>query len=682
MKKHILRLFNCRQNDFAVKSPVKTIRYLILSLFLISFFCLPLNASADIKTGALEEIVVTATRYEEKLTNVPANVTIITEDDIKNSTARDIPDLLRNETGIFISDVTGNKRSMAVDMRGFGETGPSNTLVLVDGRRTNQADLSGVDWTQIPLERVKRIEVIRGARSGILYGDNATGGVINIITKEYDKTTAGFSLSAGSYDTVKASAYASLSAKNFNISLSGNHLKSSGYRDNSDTDAKDLGVNLNYYLKDTLRLNFSAGYHKDKTGLPGGLKESDFAAGISRKATKRPLDFSDTEDFYFKFTPELQFSGENIFKIDLSFRNRSFLSFTSGDWGNFTGDSDIQTISVSPSLLFKTKIGSTNNTLIAGFDYHKSDNDIINDSLFFGTFSKGIYNLQKKNYGFYLHDEIRIIEPLLIAAGYRYDKAEFSFEPSTPNSAKMSKNLFTAGANYTFYKKSYLYLNYSKGFRYPLLDELYSFFTNTINMNLKPQSSDTYELGIRHYFSDTIYSHINLFRIDTKREIIFNPVTYNNENLDGKTSRDGIEAMVSVKPVEWLLLKGGYTFTDSKVKSGSFAGNAIPNVPKHKASADIVASLAKGLTLSVNALYVGERPFISDFASDYDDQKSFILINSKLKYQWRNILVFMDINNITNKEYSEYGVIGGFPLEKSYYPSPKRNFLIGMAVEF
>ncbi len=682
MEKIFLHLFYCCANKNTSIGIVKVFNYSTLNLLLYLVLCLPLNAIAEQKTASLEEIVVTATRYEEMLTSVPANVTVITENDIKNSTAQNIPDLLRNEMGIYVSDVTGNKRTIAVDMRGFGETGPSNNLVLVDGRRTNQADLSGVDWTQIPLERVKRIEIIRGARAAILYGDNATGGVINIITKESDKPMAGLGFAAGSYDTVKTTAYGNIASKKINLFITGSLLKSSGYRDNSETEAKDIGINLNYYPKDLLRINLSAGYHKDYTGLPGGLKESDLAAGISRRATKNPLDFANTEDYYFKITPELQFSGDNIFKIELSFRNRDFLSFSSGDWGNFTGNSQIQTVSASPSLLIKNKIGSANNTLIAGFDYHKADNDIVNDSLFFGTSSKGIYNLQKKNYGFYLHDELKLAEPLFLTAGYRYDKAEFDFTPSSPDSISMSKNLFTAGVNYNFYKKSYLYFSYSKGFRYPLLDELYSFFTNTINTNLKPQSSDTYEIGIRHYFSDSIYSNINLFKIDTKKEIIYNPVTYNNENLDGITKRKGIEATISIKPAKWLSLKGGYTYTDATIKSGSFAGSSTPNVPKHKASAEAVAEISKGLTLALNGLYVGERPFISDFSADYDKQRSFFIINSKLKYQWRNILVFADINNITNKEYSEYGVIGGFPLEKSYYPSPKRNFLVGISVEF
>lgn len=673
---------DCFSIKIKIQSYSKKIHLLILSfLVMIVFSSLPWSSLAKDYTEALEEIVVTATRYEEALSDVPANITIITEEDIKNSTAQNIPDLLRTLTGIYVSDVTGNKRSFAVDLRGFGETGPFNTLVLIDGRRVNQPDLSGIDWIQIPLERVKKIEIIRGSRGSTFYGDNATGGIINIITKEYDKPMAGINLLVGSYDTFKTTAYGNIASKKINLFATSSLLKSNGYRDNSETDSRDLGINFNYYHTDYLRLNLSVGYHKDKTGLPGALKESDLIKGIPRTATTKPFDFANTEDYYLKFTPGYHFSKDNLFKIDLSFRKRDFLSFASGDWGNFTGNSEIKSVSLSPSLLLKNDIASAKNTLIIGLDYHRHDNDIVNESLFFGTFSKGVYDLRKKNYGIYLHDEIKIIPPLSISAGFRYDKAEFNFTPSTPEKISIKKNLFTAGLNYNLYKKSYLYLSYAKGLRYPLLDELYSFFTNTINTDLKPQSSNTYEFGMRHYFTDTIYTHFNLFKIDTKNEIIYNPSTYNNENLDGKTNRKGLELALSAKFLDWLLIKGGYTYTDAKIESGTFTDESIPNVPKHKASAEVIASLGKGLTISVNGLYIGTRPFISDFFNEHGRQDSFFIINTKLKYQWRNVLFFADINNLTNKEYAEYGVIGGFPLERSYYPSPKRNFLVGLSIE-
>jgi outer membrane receptor protein involved in Fe transport len=92
--------------------------------------------------------------------------------------------------------------------------------------------------------------------------------------------------------------------------------------------------------------------------------------------------------------------------------------------------------------------------------------------------------------------------------------------------------------------------------------------------------------------------------------------------------------------------------------------------------------MGRGFTAALNGIYVGERPFISDFADDFSNQEDYLVINGKLKYKWNNLTAFLDINNITDSEYSEYGVLGGFPLEKAFYPSPKRNFFAGVTVDF
>ncbi|MGQ9570090.1 MAG: TonB-dependent receptor, partial [Thermodesulfovibrionales bacterium] len=434
-------------------------------LLLTPYFSLLTSLYAEEKAVPLEEVVVTATRYEEEIKGVPANVAVISEKDINNSTAQNIPDLLRMVTGIHVNDITGNRRHFTVDMRGFGETASSNVLVLVDGRKVNEADLSGVDWTQIPLERVERIELIGGGRGSVLYGDNATGGIINIITKQGDKFRAGGGLSAGSYETFKSDAYLSGSVKNLSFYLSGRYFTSDGYRDNSDTEAKDIGADVSYYFRDLIKLNFSGGYHKDNTGLPGALKESDFAAGISRKESINPDDFTEVEDYYFKAKPEIHFLGDSVLKIDMSFRKRAWLSFSSGDWGNFLGDSEIDTVTLSPGVFLKNSFGRAKNSLISGVDYEKVDNDILNKSLFFGVSSTGIFDLEKKNYGYYIHDEINIADALYLSGGYRHDRAEFTFRPSSPEEIAMDKDSYTAGINYTFYKKSYIYFSFSRSFR-------------------------------------------------------------------------------------------------------------------------------------------------------------------------------------------------------------------------
>ena len=84
----------------------------------------------------------------------------------------------------------------------------------------------------------------------------------------------------------------------------------------------------------------------------------------------------------------------------------------------------------------------------------------------------------------------------------------------------------------------------------------------------------------------------------------------------------------------------------------------------------------------VDAIYVGERPFISDFSNHFSNQEDYLVVNTKLKYKWKNITAFLNINNITDEEYSEYGALSTFPItETAFYPSPKINFLAGVSIE-
>jgi iron complex outermembrane receptor protein len=632
----------------------------------------------EVPEAIMEEVVVTATRQEEKISSVPANATVITETDIKNSTARDIPDLLRNQVGVHVDDITGNKRSFTVDLRSFGETASLNTLVLVDGRRINLPDLSGTDWSLIPLDRVKRIEIVRGGSGSVLYGDNAGGGVINIITKEGGQFKTGAEISGGSYDTMKGSAFVSGTQNKLSYALSGSYLTSDGYRDNSDTEAKDLGLDLGYYQNDYVKWNFSSGFHKDSTGLPGAIKASEFESGVSRTDSLHPNDFADVKDYYFKCGPEIYFLSNSEFKVDLSFRKRNSQSFSSFSGGSFTLDTNIKTIIISPQIAYREKVFGLDNRLILGFDFENDDEDIVQEYGVSETFK-----LEKENYGYYIHDEIKPKANLSVSAGYRYDRGDFKFQPSTPENKTMDENLFTAGVNYKFCKLSSVYFSYSRSFRYPVLDEFFDSYGKTINTSLVPQTSNDYELGTRFYLTPTFYANLNVFRIDTKNEIFFNPISYTNENLDGKTRRDGFEISLT-KNFANISITGNYKYTDATIIGGEFDGNKVPNVPKHLASFNALIPLKYGLSFVLNGTYVGKRPFISDFSNEFEKQEEYFVLNTKVRYKWNKIAAFMDINNILNKKYSEYGALALFstPVETAFYPSPEINFLIGVSAEF
>lgn len=637
------------------------------------------------ETVNLEEMVVTASRFQEEIRTVPANVTVITSEDIKNSTARNIPDLLRSQVGIQVNDITGNNRSFSVDLRGFGAAATTNTLVLVDGRRVNQPDLSGTDWSLISLDRVERIEIIRGGRGSVLYGDNASGGVINIITKQGNGFKVTGELMAGSYDSIDGKASISGTTEKVSYALSGRYADSDGYRDNSNTEFKDIGGNLNWFVNNRLNLNFSTDYHKDSAGLPGGILKSEFDAGVSRTDTLYPKNFADVEDYYFKAGPEIYFLDNSLFKTDISYRKRSSVFDITFFGGNFVGDTDIKTVVFAPQVVLKEKIFDRENSLTIGFDYEKAEEDITNTALFSGSEpSLDQFDLEKKNTAYYIYNEFKPVDTLALSAGYRYDRGKFQFDPvkpGTPDSRTTDESLYNAGINYKFYKNSYAYFGYARSFRYPVLDEFFNFTNNTVNSNLDAQTSDDYELGLRYYFSDRFFAHVNWFLLNTKDEIFFNTLTFANENLDGKTCRQGVELTLS-KSFDHVNLIGSYSYTDAEIRSGQYSGKEIPNVAEHKANFGAEIFLIKNLTIALNANYVGKRPFDGDLNNEFDDQDDYLVLNAKLKYQWKNYTPFINLNNITNEKYSEYGVLGGFPQEEAFYPSPRFNFMVGLAAEF
>ena len=638
--------------------------------------------------SSLDEIVVTASRYDEDVANVPANVTVITEEMIRRSTTQNIPDLLRNEAGVQVSDFAGNKRFFMVDLRGFGTNGSLNSLVLVDGRRVNSVDLSGTDWVQLSPDRVQRIEIIRGGKGGVLYGDNASGGVINIITKDGgDKLTAGAEAAGGSYRTYTVNAFAGGPViSTIPFYLSGGYLKSDGYRKNSGLDAKDVGMNFSYLGIKNLKINISGGYHQDNTRMPGALLESDLASGLPRTATTNPNDYANTEDYYVKISPHYFIGPEAEVKIDMSYRHRTSLFYSSGTsssgaWSSI-GDNVTQTISISPSFTIRTDLtADISNKLVFGADQHWSVEDIYDT----GPILNGTFKLRKNNYGAYIHDELGIAKKLFISGGYRRDQADYTFSPSNPDSKRLTANAFNGGINLKYWGKSYAYLNFSRSFRYPVLDELFNYYNQTITTSLKAQISDGYEIGTRFYLSDHIFIHADIFRSYTRNEIIFDPIPYANVNLPGLSRRDGGEVSVYAKVIKDLTFRGSYTYIYARIRGGIYDGMQVPNVPKHRAGAEGQFSPFQGFTVILNGNYVGVRRFDGDLPNAFSKQTGYFVMNNKYTYKWKQITVSMNINNITNQKYSDYSSIGFNPVsfnpEKAYYPSPRINLMGGLKIE-
>jgi len=643
----------------------------------------------------MKEVVVTGTRFEQQIERIPANITVIDEEDIRNSNARTIPDLLRGEEGIVVRDWTGNRKQVTVDLRGFGESASSNVLVLVDGRRVNEIDLSGVDWTQIPLENIERIEILRGTGS-VLYGDNAVGGVINIITKIPSQELA-FTAGAafGSY---------SLNANNFSVSggkgkftgsLYGSYESTDGYRENGEYRAKDVGGKILFDATDFLTLNFSGSYHADDFGLPGYLTLNEL--NTDRRGTQTPSDGGSTGDGYLKGGLDLTLGDYGQFTSDISYRKRrtdfEYLFFGSP----FLQDFAIETWSFTPRYIWDGAISGHKNTLIAGLDLYWVNQDT---KSYFGAPASltGLSAVEKDSYGLYLNNEFSILQNFILSLGARYETADYHLnqrEPLTGSSTvdtiiKEREPTYVAGLTYLYTDKSSVFVRANRSFRFPLTDELIetdqATFAQVTNQDLKPQTGRHYETGIRHYFTTGLQMNLSLYRAEIKNEIFFDPTPKpffgTNENHP-ETLHQGIELGIQAAVMKHVTLLANYTYEKAAFEAEPFKGNHIPAVPKHKGNLGFrIHDMIPGLVFSADYNYVGSSFLISDQANQLDKLDNYYTIDARLSYAFKQFKAFAGVNNLTDRKYSQYAVAGGGGTFGVFYPSPERNWVAGLQFVF
>jgi len=670
----------------------------VLPLFL---FLLPSQALAqeDKKPPGspvtMDEVVVTGTRSEEKVERIPANVTVIDQEDIKNSSAKNVPDLLRSQEGIVVRDLLANGKSAQVDLRGFGEAAPYNNLVLVDGRRVNEIDLSGVDWTQIPLDQIERIEIVRGTGT-VLYGDNAVGGVINIITKTpSDRFAFSAGATAGSYGRNKEHVSVSGGQGPLAASFYGSYDSTHGYRENNDYRAKDVGGKLVYDAASFLSLNVSGSYHTDDYGLPGPLTKDQLS--VNRRASLDPLDKAETEDGYLKLGSDVFFGNWGNLVTDLSYRNRDSKSDFPDSLFPYVIDSQIETYGFTPRYVHKSDVMGHKNTLITGVDFYWIDQDLKTYSGFLSssTTLTGLANISRDSYGLYVNDDFSVLENLILTLGARHEKAEYDLHqrdlsafPLAPldETVEESENAYTAGLTWLYSGKSALFGRYNRSFRFPLTDELvlFDYVAGRIRVNpdLKPQTGDHYEVGARHFFTPYLQANITLYRAEIKDEIFFNKATFTNENYD-QTLHQGIEVGAKADFFEWLTLYGNYAYEKATFRDGPFDGKDIPAVPRTKFNLGFrIHDVIPNLVFSADYFYVAESFLISDQANRFEKLESYYTINLRLSYAWKWLNLFAGVNNVTQQKYSEYGLIGGFTSTPYYYPAPERNWMGGIEIRY
>jgi iron complex outermembrane recepter protein len=698
-------------------------RRTLIAVFAVMFFAgnvLP----DETNTVHLEPIVVTPWRVQLHLADISKNVSIITQDDIKNLGARYLPELIQNKSGVVVSDYFGNPKNAVVDIRGFGESSLSNVLVLVDGRRTNQVDLSGVDWAQIDLNSIETIEIVKGA-STTLYGDNATGGVINIITKKgaTEKPSVKISGELGSHQYRKGylnlSGIQSLSGRSrdavnnlryIDYFFSYSAQQDSGYRANNDYWANDYFGRADLYISDIFQLDLSGGYHRDHYGMPGALywDGDPWSAGsrglnqIGRRGTDFPNDRGYTSDYFITAEPSLSFFiGDNTVDLSIFASSRKRRSkglnvfYPSAEYETMH---DITTYELRPKLQTNLLWKEIDNKLIMGVDYFHAKDDVLSGNRIGNQQDEA--DIYKETLGLYIHDNIKISDTFLLNAGGRLEWADYIFNQKrlieNRDTKRIKEAAFNFGAGYKYNERSQVYFDISRSYRFPNTEEFYqNKFLNTrarppeiqggLNTDLKHQQAINYEIGIRDVSFDWLQVGVNGFLMDVKDEIYFDPdpSVYTNANYKPKTRHYGIESEARVSLADGRINPFiNWTLQESFFKGGIYAGNQVPFVPKNKISAGITVTPLEGLHWTTGLNLVGSRFKISDQKNLAPKLKSYTTIDTRLSYDYKFVNIWGGIKNIFSKRYYAYAVTNATGTVETFYPAPERRFEAGMSLAF
>jgi len=643
----------------------------------------------------LDEVVVTATREEDTVREIPKNVTVITSFDIEQASSTNVVDLLAREANLNIRSLFGNDKKAGVDIRGMGDTYVSNVVLMVDGFRLNAPDQAGPDFSSIPLGRIERIEIVRGAGS-VLYGDGAVGGVINIITKKGDiAPEITLHSSYGSYGTHEERMSAGGTIHEFTPEVSAGYFSSEGYRDNGYLRKKDAGFRLGYQAEDYLFLSLGVSLHDDRYGLPGPVNKADVNSEDRRKRTNSPNDFGETEDrrYFGNVTLDLDNWGE--LTAYGAYRDR-YNPYIMGynpllSKEKQTDKINEETIQLSIAYTVPYELAGLSHSLTAGIDYFNTD-----------YLREEVTKRQKKNsdvetLAWFVSHQWSLSESFKLNAGYRDSRFEGHFRddayvdfyappppppPLLPPTYLYSawvrgetekkvwrNNAFDIGLVYKAGSHTNLFANYAKSFRIPNVDEL-----ALADDDLRPQEGFHLDIGVRQGIADILEFSLTLFQMKIENEIYYgeNPETNTtyNRNYDEKTVRRGVEADVKLYPIECLYVWGNLSYTDARFEG---TDKFVPLVPRFKASIGMEWQIIDALLLSLTGTAVGSRYDGNDQNNSlYDKLDPYQVADAKLTYEYKKWKIFGGVNNIFNELYSTTSY------SESYYPMPTRNVYVGL----
>ncbi len=586
--------------------------------------------STDGPVTKLEPMVVTAARIPVPQRETGSSITVITAADIANRQLFTVADILRNVPGLDVAQSGGLGKQTSVFIRGANS---NQTLVLIDGIEVNDPSTPGAsfDFAHLTVDNIERIEVLRGPQS-TLYGSDAIGGIINIITKKGRKApTVGFSAEGGSFGTWKLMGTTSGSYDRLRWSASASHLNSEGFsaaddrlgnREDDGYENTTVSARAGWQALDNFDLDAAVRFHHSVSDLDG----FDFSFAPSDD----PNFTQETHQVFVRGQGTLdlfdQFWRQTL-RLSYNHNQRQFRDqFEPGD--TFVENSNLRGEKLK--LDWQNTLNLTDwDTLIFGIT---TETEWMNTNL--------IDTRSATTNGFYGENRLTMLDRFITTAGVRLDTPDRFGDKVT---WRITQAVLFPETD------TKLRGSYGKGFKAPSLFQLFAppTFGPVGNRNLGPESSTGWDLGVdQSFLEERILVSVSYFHNNFSNLIDFQ-FGSGFQNINRARSA-GIESVLELKPFEILTLRGTYTYTNAEDNKE----NKLARRPRHKGSFDADLEVVENGHLHINILMVGSRP-----TSPFDIRRQldpYVVVNLAGSYQLTDYLtLFGRIDNALDQEYEE-----------------------------
>ncbi len=526
----------------------------------------------------LEPVVVTATKIETPQERLGAAVDVITEEDLKTYNYETVGDALRQIPGVEIQRSGSLGKLTSLRIRG---SSTSQVQVLVDGMRVKSPTAGTFDFSDLSIDQIERIEIVRGPQSTI-YGADAIGGVVHIITKRgQGPFSATASTEAGSYDTLRERFGFGGSYKIFDYAVSGSWLESNGQFRNDGSEQRALTGRFGIALPANGHLSLSARYNRTA---------NDLAVDTTIATSPFFILDPDTRQQSETMTLSLQWEQKPVSWYEANVRVSQLWNqlgfqdpFTPGDVaaGNFdAGDFREQTNQLrrEVELLNHFHAGRWN-TLTLGLEHRSDFGRDRSDTA--GTPSR--FSREINVFSAFFQDELRLFDRVFLSGGRRFEDND-EFGSVTTHRAGVVLLIRETGSK--------LRSSWGEGFRAPTINDL--FFPGFSNPSLKPERSESWDVGVEQkLWKNRIRLVASYFENKFSDLIQFDPVTVRPENVANAWT-EGVEFSSAVDILDNLFFTANYTYTNSKDLT---TGQPLRRVVPHRYNIGITWEPIRPLTL-------------------------------------------------------------------------------------